>query len=40
MIKHNKGFTLVESLIAVFVLAVGIVAVLQAFPMGIYIQKT
>lgn len=40
MMKNNKGFTLIESLVAVFILSVGIVAVLQAFPIGIYIQKT
>lgn len=40
MIKNNKGFTLIESLVAVFILSVGIVAVLQAFPLGTYIQKT
>ena len=36
----KKGFTLIELLIAIFVLSVGLVAVLQAFPMGVYIQKT
>ncbi|MDP2663904.1 MAG: prepilin-type N-terminal cleavage/methylation domain-containing protein [bacterium] len=36
----KKGFTLIELLIAIFVLSVGLVAVLQAFPMGAYIQKT
>jgi len=40
MIKHNKGFSLIESLIAVFIFSVGIVAVLQIFPLGTYIQKT
>ncbi|MFH1582201.1 MAG: prepilin-type N-terminal cleavage/methylation domain-containing protein [bacterium] len=40
MTKYDKGFSLVESLIAVFILSVGIVAVLQAFPLGTYIQKT
>jgi len=38
--KTKKGFTLIEVLVAVFVLAVGIVAVLQAFPLGTHIQKS
>ena len=38
--KNLLGFTLVEVLIAVFVLSVGIVAVLQAFPLGTQIQKS
>jgi len=35
--KHpidSKSFTLIELLIAIFILAVGIVGVLQAFPLG------
>jgi prepilin-type N-terminal cleavage/methylation domain-containing protein len=35
-----KGFTLIEMLIAVFVLAIGIVAVIGAFPLGTYLQKS
>ena len=38
--KNFLGFTLIEALIAVFVLSVGIVALLQAFPLGTYIQKS
>ena len=38
--KFKKGFTLIEVLVAIFVLTVGIVAVLQAFPLGTYIQKS
>jgi len=38
--KFKKGFTLIELLVAIFVLTVGIVAVLQAFPLGTYIQKS
>lgn len=40
MKKNNKGFTLIELLVSVFILSVGIVAILQAFPLGTYIQKT
>ncbi len=39
-LKTKRGFTLIEVLAAVFVLAVGIVAVLQAFPLGTHIQKS
>ncbi len=39
-LENGGGFTLIEVLVAVFVLAVGIVAVLQAFPLGTYIQKS
>jgi len=35
-----KGFTLVEILIAIFVLSVGIVAVLYMFPMGLEVGKS
>lgn len=38
--ENLGGFTLIESLIAIFVLVVGIVAVLQAFPLGAHIQKS
>lgn len=43
MFAHNqksKGFTLIEILIAVFVLATGVVTIMQAFPLGSYIQKS
>lgn len=36
----SKGFTLIEVLIAIFVLAVGVVGVLQAFPLGTHIAKS
>jgi len=39
-LKTKRGFTLIEVLVAVFILTVGIVAVLQAFPLGTYIQKS
>jgi prepilin-type N-terminal cleavage/methylation domain-containing protein len=35
-----KGFTLVEILIAIFVLSVGIVAVLYMFPIGLEVGKS
>ncbi len=34
-----KGFTLVETLVAVFILSIGIVAVLNIFPLGIQIAR-
>ena len=37
--NKNTGFTLIELLIAIFILVIGIVGVLQAFPLGTYIQK-
>lgn len=36
----DTGFTLIELMVAIFVLTVGIVAVLQAFPFGTSIQKS
>ena len=38
--QSKKAFTLIELLIAIFILAVGIVALLQAFPLGTHIQKS
>ena len=38
--KFSGGFTLIELLIAIFVLATGVVTVMQAFPLGTYIQKS
>jgi len=38
--QNPDGFTLIELLIAIFILTVGIVAILQAFPLGSYIQKS
>ena len=40
MKKINKGFTLVELLVAIFVLTVGIAGVLAIFPIGTKIEKT
>lgn len=34
-----KGFTLIEAIIAIFIITVGIVAVLQMFPLSIQQQK-
>ena len=39
-LKSSAGFTLIESLAAIFILTVGITAVLQSFPAGVVIQKT
>lgn len=38
--RLKKGFTLIEVLVAIFILVIGIAAVLQAFPLGMYIQKS
>lgn len=35
-----KGFTLIELLIVIFILAVGIVGVLQAFPLGVQLATS
>jgi prepilin-type N-terminal cleavage/methylation domain-containing protein len=40
MKNNEKAFTLMELLVAIFVLSVGIIAVLQAFPLGAKIQKS
>lgn len=37
--KQNFGFTLIESLIAIFVLTVGIVGVLSAVPLAVQVAK-
>ena len=39
-ISQVKGITLIETVIAVSILAVGIVGVLQAFPLGAHLAKT
>lgn len=36
---RDKGFTLIEIIIAIAILAIGIVAVLQAFPSGLHLAK-
>ncbi len=39
--KQNlSGFTLLEAMIAIFVITVGIVAVLQAFPLSMQVQNS
>lgn len=38
--QSEKSFTIIELLIAIFVLAVGLVAALYAFPLGTQIQKS
>jgi len=38
--QFKKSFSLVELLIAIFVLTIGILAVVQAFPFGVQIQKS
>ena len=35
----KKGFTLIEAIIAIFVITVGIVAVLQLFPVSLQQRK-
>ncbi|MFH1575354.1 MAG: prepilin-type N-terminal cleavage/methylation domain-containing protein [Candidatus Nealsonbacteria bacterium] len=39
-VSQNKGITLIETIIAVSILALGIVGVLQAFPLGAHLAKT
>lgn len=39
-VSRTKGITLIETVIAVSVLALGIVGVLQAFPLGAHLAKT
>jgi len=36
----NKGFTILETMVAVLILTIGIIAVLQVFPLCINIQKS
>ncbi len=38
-IQSEKAFTLIEVLIAIFILTIGIVAVLQLFPLGVNLQN-
>lgn len=35
----NKGFTLLEVMVAILVLTIGIVAILQIFPLGLNVEK-
>ena len=37
--KSNKGFTLIESTIALLVVEIGLIIVLQVFPSGLSIEK-
>lgn len=39
-IKNKSGFTLIETMVAIFVLTIGILAIIQAFPLGTNIQKS
>lgn len=39
-VKFTKGITLIEIIVAVSILAVGIVGVLQAFPSGVHLAKS
>ena len=39
-IQNSKGFTLIELMVAIFILTAGIVAVLSAFPLGVRIGKS
>lgn len=38
--KIEEGFTLIEAIIAIFILTVGIVAVLQTFPLSVQVEKS
>lgn len=38
--KIKTGFTIIETLVAIFILTVGIVGVLTAFPLGIQVQNS
>lgn len=38
--RNSEGFTLIELLVAIFILTIGIIAILQAFPLGTYVQKS
>ena len=40
MNKSPKGFTMIELLVAVFVLVIGIMGVLNVFPLGIQVAKS
>lgn len=39
-VSQTKGITLIETVIAVSILALGIIGVLQAFPLGAHLAKT
>ena len=39
-LRSGAGFTLIEALAAIFILSVGISAVFQAFPSGVFVQKS
>lgn len=38
-LRQEKSFTLIEILVVIFVLSVGLLGILQAFPLGIRISK-
>ena len=40
VIVQNKGITLIETIMAVSILSLGIIGVLQAFPLGAHLAKT
>lgn len=40
MIKEKIAFTLIEGLIAIFILSMGIVGILAMFPLGTQVQKS
>jgi type II secretory pathway pseudopilin PulG len=39
-ISFRKSFSLIELMVAIFILVVGIVSLLQAFPLGTYIESS
>lgn len=39
-LAQTKGITLIETVVAVSILALGIIGVLQAFPLGVHLAKT
>lgn len=39
-VKKNDGFTMIELIIAIFILAVGILAVLTMFPLGLQVVQS
>lgn len=40
VVVRNQGITLIETIMAVSILALGIIGVLQAFPLGAHLAKT
>ncbi len=36
----RKGFTLIESIVAIFILMLGILGVLSAFPFGVHLERS